>query len=479
MRRRQQTLYGKILLIFLGVIFAAGVLMGVMSSVAQKRLAVNSAVDMLTDAGGYIADIYEESYAQEEAGELISAAASALSVLEDVHLTVCDKYGADWFQLNHATEEIAQDVIEGNMAQLLAEEQERSGQIVSYDINFYATPIVSVRVPLEVDGTNKGSVIITKRLNDYERMMRIYYKRLIFGCVVAVVLAVVAYGFFYKRLRRDFDNINYASRAFARGDFKARVEVRSDDDVGKLSETFNTMAVELEKYESTRQSFVANVSHELRSPLTSMQGFVQGILDGAIPPEKEKQYLSVVLSETKRMTTLIGDLLDLSKIESGQFPMEITDFDICEQIRRILINFMTKIEDKHINVSANIPEERIIVSADINRISQVLTNLIDNAVKFCEQNGMLKLWTYQSDGRIHINISNTGILISEEDIPFVFDRFFKADRSHNRKAGGTGIGLSIVKNIIQQHGEKIWVNSRPGTGTVFTFTLRMKTDSKS
>ena len=477
--RRQQTLYGKILLIFLAVILLAGVLIGALSSSAQKRLAVNNAFESLTNAANYIADIYEESYSRDDAGEKISEAAEAMSALEDVELELCDKYGASWFRLNNTTEDITEGIAEDNIAQLFSGETERAGRIVSYDINFYATPIVSVRVPLNIDNTEKGSVLVTKRLNEFERSMRIFYKRLILGCSAAVVLAVILYGILYKKIRKDFDNINYASRAFARGDFKARVSVKSDDDIGRLSETFNTMAEELEKYESTRQSFVANVSHELRSPLTSVQGFVQGILDGTIPKEKEEQYLTVVLTETRRMTTLIGDLLDLSKIESGQFPLELTDFDISELMRRILINFLTKIEEKHINVSASIPDDKIIVTADVNRISQVLTNLIDNAVKFCEQNGVLKIWTYQSDGRIHINISNTGILISQEDIPYVFDRFFKADKSHNRKAGGTGIGLSIVKNIIQQHGEKIWVNSRPGTGTVFTFTLRIKEDSKS
>lgn len=477
--RRQQTLYGKILLIFLVIMFVAGILIAITSSTAQKRLAVRNAFDNLTSAADYIADIYEESYSQDQAGEDIAAAASAMSALEDVELVLYDKYGVTWFELNNTTEDITRGIAEDNKSQLFSGEMERSGKIVSYDINFYATPIVSVRIPLTIENVNKGSVLITKRLNEYERMMRIFYKRLILGCVTGMILAILCYGLLYRKMKRDFESINYASRSFARGDFKARVQIKSDDDVGRLAETFNTMAVEMEKYENTRQSFVANVSHELRSPLTSIQGFVQGILDGTIPQEKEKQYLETVLAETKRMTTLIGDLLDLSKIESGQFPLELTSFDITELMRRILINFMTKIDDKRINVSANIPDEKIQVSADSNRIAQVLTNLIDNAVKFCDENGLLKIWTYQSDGRIHINISNTGVLISEEDIPYVFDRFFKADKSHNRKAGGTGIGLSIVKNIIQQHGEKIWVNSRQGMGTVFTFTLRIVDENKS
>ena len=244
-----------------------------------------------------------------------------------------------------------------------------------------------------------------------------------------------------------------------------------------MADTYNNMADELEKYEGTRQSFVANVSHELRSPLTSIQGFVQGMLDGTIENKDMPQYLEIVLSETKRMSLLIQDLLDLAKIESGQFPLEITKFDICEEIRRTLISFLTKIEDKNIDVTADIPGDAKIVLADKRRIAQILTNLLDNAVKFCEKNGSLKIWTYDADGRIHINISNSGAYIPEEDLPYVFDRFFKVDKSHTKKAPGTGIGLSIVKNIVLQHGEKIWVNSRKGTGTVFTFTLRLSDEN--
>ena len=155
-----------------------------------------------------------------------------------------------------------------------------------------------------------------------------------------------------------------------------------------------------------------------------------------------------------------------------------TQWDINELIRRCFISFLTKIEDKGLEVSVNLPEERTMVYADEDRMAQVVTNLLDNAVKFCEEGGTLKIWTYLAEGKVYVNISNSGETIPEEDIPFVFDRFFKVDKSHNRKAAGTGIGLSIVKNIVMQHNEKIWVNSKEGTGTVFTFTLGCVSEGK-
>lgn len=204
------------------------------------------------------------------------------------------------------------------------------------------------------------------------------------------------------------------------------------------------MAEEIEKYETTRESFVGNVSHELKSPLTSIQGFVQGILDGTIEEQDKNQYLEIVLSETKRMNALIGDLLDLAKFESGQFPMNFTRWDINEVIRQCFINFITKIEDKSLDVTINIPDGKQMVYADKDRIMQVLTNLIDNAVKFCDNKGELKIWTHKDgNGVVQISISNTGKIIPEEDIPYVFDRFFKVDKSHNRKAPARALGFPL------------------------------------
>ena len=302
---------------------------------------------------------------------------------------------------------------------------------------------------------------------------------MIFCTALSLIVALALSLLSNNKTKRVLNSINYAARAFARGDFEARVDIKgAPRDLANLADSFNNMAESLQKYESTRQSFVANVSHELKSPLTSIQGFVQGMLDGTIEQKDQPQYLNIVLQETKRMNLLVVDLLDLAKIESGQFPLQMTQFDIAEELRRTLIRFLTKIEDKNIEVIADIPEEKLMVKADQSRIAQVLTNLVDNAVKFCNRNGTLKIWIYEADGRAHVNIANSGAYIPEEDLPYVFDRFFKVDKSHNRKSPGTGIGLSIVKNIIVQHGEKIWVNSRMGTGTVFTFTLRIAQTGK-
>ena len=345
---------------------------------------------------------------------------------------------------------------------------------VGYDNDIYGTPVVSVCMPYSSGGNNIAGILVHTKMTRFKQMMSYFYVQILLSGVISALLAFLLVMHSSYKISKPLRKINLAARELARGNFEKHLDIQDENEIGQLADTFNMMANELQKYEYTRTSFVANVSHELKSPLTSIQGFVQAILDDTIEEADKKQYMEIVLAETKRLNTLIGDLLDLAKFESGQFPLNKTEWDINELIRQTLIKFITKIEDKSIEVVVNIPETHDIIYADKDRFAQVLTNLIDNAVKFCQPGGELKVWTHKLDGKINVSISNTGQTIPPEDLPFVFDRFFKVDKSHNRKAGGTGIGLSIVKNIIMQHGEDIWVTSKAETGTIFTFTVSPK-----
>ena len=230
------------------------------------------------------------------------------------------------------------------------------------------------------------------------------------------------------------------------------------------------MAQALNELEDSRRAFVANVSHELRSPLTSMRGYVQGMLDGAVPPQDTSRYLNVVMAETNRLASLVNDLLDLSRIESGKFPMEKRPYDVCEQLRRIVIGFEGRIDARHADVDMQLPDKPLPVNADQNRINQVISNLVDNAVKFLpESGGLLRLEALRQGEKVLIRVGDNGAAIPEKDLPRVFDRFYKADKAHT-SGQGTGLGLAIVKSILDQHGEKITVRS-DASGTIFEFTL--------
>lgn len=264
--------------------------------------------------------------------------------------------------------------------------------------------------------------------------------------------------------------IERAVRAFTKGDLSRRVKLNCGGELEQLGHSINRMASELSSLEDSRRSFVANVSHELRSPMTSMKGYVQAMLDGTISDEDRPRYLKVVLDETNRLTDLVRDLLDLSRLESGKFPMQIAPFDANETLRRILIQFEQRIEEKGIDVDIEFAPDPCYVMGDVSRINQVLTNFIDNAVKF--MNGpcsLLTLRTLQEGNSVRFLVQDNGPGISPADQPHILERFYKADKAHT-SGMGTGLGLSICKSILQQHESVIEMTSRPGQ-TIFSFRL--------
>ena len=289
--------------------------------------------------------------------------------------------------------------------------------------------------------------------------------------IAASMLLGVLLAFFIARSQTlPIREIDSAVREFTKGDLSRRVELHCGGELEQLGNSINRMASELSSLEESRRSFVANVSHELRSPMTSIKGYVQAMLDGTIGDEDRPRYLRVVLDETNRLTELVRDLLDLSRLESGKFPMEIAPFDANEMLRRILIRFEQRIESKSIDVDVQLAQDPCFALGDVNRINQVVSNLVDNAVKFMNGEGsLLTLRTLREGNRVRFEVQDNGPGISEADQPRVFDRFYKVDKAHT-SGMGTGLGLSISKSILQQHSSEIRLRSRPGE-TVFSFEL--------
>ena len=329
-------------------------------------------------------------------------------------------------------------------------------------------------VPIMSGQTVTGAIFIYSELKELDKSLNVIYHQILNAAGISMLMALMLVYLFSRFMVKDLRKINTAAKSLSKGDFTTRVQLKSKNEIGQLADAFNNMAEELQKLEGLRISFVANVSHELRTPLTSIQGFVQGILDGAINKEEQDTYLNTVLDETKRLNLLISDLLELSKIESGKFPLNNRIFDINELIRRCLITFEQRIENKKLDVQVVMGDERLYANADPDRIAQVITNLIDNAVKFSKQGGTLVLRSQAHEDKIYVSVKDTGEGIPEKDLPFIFERFYKVDKSRGRKQQGTGIGLSIVKKIIDQHGQKIWVESKTGEGSVFTFSLKLE-----
>lgn len=286
----------------------------------------------------------------------------------------------------------------------------------------------------------------------------------------AMSIAAALVFFYVRSVMRPLGDVTRAARAMADGNFNVRVSTETGSpEITELSTAFNSMAGKLAEVESSRREFVANVSHELRSPITSISGFVEGMEDGTIPAEEHPKYLALVGDETRRLSKLIGDLLALSRLERDDAALEWSEFDINEMLRRAIIRRVNDLESKRMEVECDFQLEPCLVRADSDRIEQVVVNLLDNAIKFTPQGGRITLTTGVDKDICTVVVQDNGVGIPPEDRGRVFDRFFTADRAHT--AGkGTGLGLSICQRIMEMHGQSLRLKDTE-EGTAFAFTL--------
>lgn len=319
------------------------------------------------------------------------------------------------------------------------------------------------------DGEIDGYMIIVMQ-NESERnfnMFIIWITVIIEIIISAIVIKIVT----NQIIIRPIDNINNVAKRLAKGEVEKRVVVNCNNEIGELAESFNMMAECLEKSDTKRREFISNVSHELRSPITSIKGFIGGILDGVIPRDRENYYLKIVYDEVDRLARLVNDLLDMSAMESGKFNLAITEFDINQVISLCILNLEHKIQEKGLNVKATFHNNRAYVLGDRDRIIQVVTNIIENSIKYSNDDGEIKIDVYSKGEKIYVDIFNSGECIEEKELNKIWDRFYKSDKSRTNKLS-TGLGLPIVRSILSQHNEDIWVKNIEGKGVSFIFTLK-------
>ena len=284
--------------------------------------------------------------------------------------------------------------------------------------------------------------------------------------------ALVSVYILSERIIRPLKHMSRAAKHFAAGQFDIRVPVVGHDEVAELATAFNQMADSLARNEDMRRTFLANVSHDLRTPMTTISGYIDNILAGAIKPNEYERYLDIISKEVKRLSRLVSSLLDISRMQAGERKFDMTEFDACELARQVLISFEQKITDKNLDVEFSCDRDKMLVYADRDAIHQILYNLCDNAVKFSREGGHYLITLRDHEDKVHISVYNDGEGIPESDIPYVFDRFYKSDRSRGLDKTGVGLGLYISRTIIDSHGEKIWVESDYGNNCMFTFSLK-------
>lgn len=331
--------------------------------------------------------------------------------------------------------------------------------------------VVTLGVPWTYrDGRVVGAVLLHIPVDRLHVSLATVFPQAVIPACTSLLLGILLAFLVARGQTHPIRIIDNTVKEYSTGNFSSKIDLHCGGELEQLADSINRMATELSELEDSRRSFVANVSHELRSPMTSIKGYIQAIQDGTIPAEDQGKYLQVVLDETNRLTNLVRDLLDLSRLESGKFPMDIAPFDANEMMRRILIGFEQRIDEKHIDVRIEFADDPCRALGDVSRINQVVSNFIDNAVKFMTgEASVLTLRTVCRDRTVRFEVEDNGPGIDAADQPHITERFYKADKAHT--AGmGTGLGLSICRNILAQHGSGIEIESVPGR-TVFAFAL--------
>lgn len=298
-------------------------------------------------------------------------------------------------------------------------------------------------------------------------MMRLFFS----AAFITVLIALVVVGILSYRMAKPLRQMSNAAKKFAVGDFSARVTVMGNDEVSELAVAFNQMADSLTASESMRRSFIANVSHELKTPMTTIAGFVDGMLDGTIPKERHSHYMNIVSLEVKRLSRLVQSMLSLSRIDNGELKLNRQEFEMFSVIVNVLAGFEQKIYEKNLQIKGLENFKQLKVDADPDLMHQVIYNLIENAVKFTNENGYISFSAISTKYEISVAIENSGPGIPPEDIRYVFDRFYKTDKSRSIDKKGMGLGLFITRSIMRLHGGYIYVESEPDKYCRFTFSL--------
>ncbi len=300
------------------------------------------------------------------------------------------------------------------------------------------------------------------------------FQILIYAVLASVLVSCLLAGVFSYTQSKQLKQMSEQAKKFAKGDFSGRIPVKGKDEVGQLTRAFNDMADALDKEESVRRDFIANISHELKTPMTTIAGFIDGILDGTIPESKQKHYLTIVSEEISRLSGLVASMLSLARIDSGKTTIYKTKFSLISTIVNILLTFEDRLEEKEIEIVGLETADGLSVYGDQALLHQVLYNLIENATKFTPQGGEITFHAESKGDKLYFSVKNSGKGISQKDLPFIFDKFYKTDKSRSEDKKSMGLGLYLVKTIINLHGGEITVTSEIDKETCFAFWIPNK-----
>ena len=471
------SLFARIMAVVLCVILLLTISLSVLSYFSLREQRISARLDYLAAEAEIIAYLaadlngVDSYFFSQGTRQYLNRMAQKVNEEFGAYIAVVDRWGHVMTNIQTAYSEdpdfvasLSGEEISEALKQVLAGETIRVQSRVGTD------PTFTVGVPFLQYETVTGAVFIQTRAQRIQNGMEDLLWQVIAVALLASVLSAAAVALIVRSIMRPLSALTEASRAMGEGDFSRRLdENRGDRELRQVARTFNSMSDKMREVENSRREFVANVSHELRSPITSIKGFAEGMADGVIPQEDHPKYLRLVAEESNRLSRLVGDLLQLSRLEREDAALEMTEFDMDEMLRRAIIRRMNDLDRKEIEVECDFRADPCMVRADQERIEQVVINLLDNAIRFTEENGKIRLTTEIREHLAEITIWDDGASVPEEDRSRIFERFFTSDRAHT-SGKGTGLGLSICQRIMEMHGREIRLLN-PEKGTAFRFTL--------
>ena len=480
-----KTSFSKYLAAFISIIFISFVILSGIITVLVRNYAFSDTEERLNRECAIVVELMDntsEDNINERLAHVAKSIEPMVSFNSDYDVIIIDINGKILLSTAHSGNEDNRPVINtngglGEVSMSKFERQTDKEGRVGYVYNGPITESLSDQYmvyAMPVNSVNDAEYYVmslanTNRENDFVGITR----RVVINSSIWVMIAAVVVAYFItERIVSPLRKMTAAAKGFASGDFSTRVEVvKPNTEVAELAAAFNNMAESLESLEKMRNSFLASVSHDLRTPMTTISGFIDGITSGAIPPEKHEYYLGIISAEVHRLSRLVGQLLDVSRLESGERKFNFTNFDIAEVARIILISFEQKIEDKRLDVEFDAEFDGMYARADKDAIYQVLYNLCHNAIKFAREEGKFRISISRiTDTKLRVAVYDQGQSLNEQDAKMVFDRFYKTDESRGLDKTGVGLGLYISKTIIDAHGETIGVEPTED-GCEFWFTV--------
>lgn len=456
------------------ILFSLSAMMMILSFVLNNYLAENKQITLNKACGEvseYISAIYSEETKLD--GNLVINVIRSVSGVAGSDIFLTDSGGKvilcsceEWYEEKKCLHTSA---VINETAMVDTTDSER---IKLSTLGIYKNPhYYSCKPIVSSNGERYAAVFATASVSVVKELLSAVTQLYIFSAVIPIIIMFFAIYAMTYRLTKPLRLMSEASRAMAKGDFSKRIPVMSDDEIGELSASFNMMTNSLAQLEGMRKSFVANVSHELKTPMTTIGGFIDGILDGTIEADKQEYYLNIVSDEVKRLSRLVQSMLSMARLESGEFVLKPELFDLRELILTIVISQEQRIEQQGLNITGLDEMPAVSINADKDLLHQAIYNLVDNAVKFTKAGGRIDFDLKNENKKTVLTVTNTGSGIPQKDLPFIFERFYKVDKSRSASKNSTGLGLYIVKTIVTAHGGTVAAASKEGEYTAFKIVL--------